>query len=76
MLYFFLGGRIVSTSKIFRKKGDLALEEEKVNMLELQEQKELFLSFAMKGLITEIGWTLAVRFINEFPENSIEKNQE
>ncbi len=64
--------------KSLEEKGDLALEEERrlAYVGITRAKKELFLSFAMKRAYHG-DWmdSLPSRFINEFPENSIEKNQ-
>ena len=65
--------------KSLEEKGDLALEEERrlgyVGIT--RAQKKAYISFAMKRL-WHGDWmdSLASRFINELPENGIEKNEE
>ena len=64
--------------KSLEEKGDFALEEEEdLLMLELQElKKEAYLSFAMKRAYHG-DWkdALPSRFINEVPDESVEKNE-
>ena len=65
--------------KSLEEKGDLALEEERrlgyVGIT--RAQKKAYISFAMKRL-WHGDWmdSLASRFINELPENSLDKNEE
>ena len=65
--------------KSLEEKGDLALEEERrLGYLGItRAQKKAYISFAMKRL-WHGDWmdSLASRFINELPENGIEKNEE
>ena len=68
-----MGGRFVSTPKIIGRKGDFALEEERLAYVELLEQKKAYLSFAMKRAIMGIDDALPSRFINEIPNESVEK---
>jgi len=65
--------------KSLEEKGDLALEEERrlAYVGITRAQKKAYISFAMKRL-WHGDWmdSLASRFINELPENGIEKNEE
>ncbi len=65
--------------KSLEEKGDLALEEERrlAYVGITRAEKKAYISFAMKRL-WHGDWmdSLASRFINELPENSIEKNEE
>ena len=73
-----LGRRSISSSKIFRGKGDFALEEERrlAYVGITRAKKEAYLSFAMKRAYHG-DWmdALPSRFINEIPEESVEKNE-
>ncbi len=64
--------------KSLEEKGDFALEEERrlAYVGITRAKKEAFLSFAMKRAYHG-DWmdTLPSRFINEIPENSVEKNE-
>ena len=64
--------------KSFEEKGDFALEEERrlAYVGITRAKKEAYLSFAMKRAYHG-DWmdTLPSRFINEIPENSVEKNE-
>ena len=65
--------------KSLEEKGDLALEEERrlAYVGITRAKKKAYISFAMKRL-WHGDWmdSLASRFINELPENGIEKNEE
>ena len=65
--------------KSLEEKGDLALEEERrlAYVGITRAQKKAYISFAMKRL-WHGDWmdSLASRFVNELPENGIEKNEE
>ena len=65
--------------KSIEEKGDLALEEERrlAYVGITRAQKKAYISFAMKRL-WHGDWmdSLASRFVNELPENGIEKNEE
>ena len=65
--------------KSLEEKGDIALEEERrlAYVGITRAQKKAYISFAMKRL-WHGDWmdSLASRFINELPENGIEKNEE
>ncbi len=65
--------------KSLEEKGDLALEEERrlAYVGITRAQKKAYISFAMKRL-WHGDWmdSLASRFINELPDNGIEKNEE
>ena len=63
--------------KSLEEKGDFALEEERrlAYVGITRAKKEAFLSFAMKGLFTGTGWIPPSRFINEIPDESVEKNE-
>ena len=73
-----MGRRIISSSKIFGEKGDFALEEERrlAYVGITRAKKEAFISFAMKRAFHG-DWmdALPSRFINEIPEESVEKNE-
>ena len=73
-----MGGRLISSSKIIGGKRDFALEEERrlAYVGITRAKKEAYLSFAMKRAFHG-DWmdTLPSRFINEIPENSVEKNE-
>ena len=73
-----MGRRSFSSSKIFRRKGDFALEEERrlAYVGITRAKKEAYLSFAMKRAYHG-DWmdALPSRFINEIPEDSVEKNE-
>ena len=64
--------------KSLQEKGDFALEEERrlAYVGITRAKKEAFLSFAMRR-IYQGDWMDAIpsRFINELPENNIEKNE-
>ena len=76
--FTWVGRRIVSSSKIFRRKGDFALEEERrlAYVGITRAKKEAYLSFAMKRAYHG-DWmdSLPSRFINEIPDKSVEKNE-
>ena len=79
MLFFFrMGGRIFPHQKSLEEKGDFALEEERrlAYVGITRAKKEAFLSFAMKRAYHG-DWmdALPSRFINEFPDKSVEKNE-
>ena len=73
-----MGRGVVPSSKIFGGKGDFALEEERrlAYVGITRAKKEAFLSFAMKRAYHG-DWmdALPSRFINEIPEDNIEKNE-
>ena len=63
--------------KSLEEKGDFALEEEKIGLCRnYKGQKRGYLSFAMKRAYHG-DWmdTLPSRFINEIPDESVEKNE-
>ncbi len=65
--------------KSLEEKGDFALEEERrlAYVGITRAQKKAYISFAMKRLWHgDLMDSLPSRFINELPENSIEKNEE
>ena len=72
-----MGRGFVPAPKIFTRKGDFALEEERrlAYVGITRAKKEAFLSFAMRRAY-QGDWMDAIpsRFINELPENNIEKN--
>ena len=79
MQFFFQDGKkVCSTSKIFRRKRDFALEEERrlAYVGITRAKKRAFLSFAMKRSYHG-DWmdVLPSRFINEIPDHSVEKNE-
>ena len=70
-----MGRGLVSTSKILEEKGDFALEEERrLAYVGITRAKKEALSFAMKRAYHG-DWldALPSRFVNEIPENSVEK---
>ena len=72
-----LGRGFVSTPEIFRREGDFALEEERrlAYVGITRAKKEAFLSFAMKRAYHGDWMELPSRFINEIPDESVEKNE-
>ena len=76
--FYLVGKRSVSTSKIFGRKGDFALEEERrlAYVGITRAKKEAYLSFAMKRAYHG-DWmdALPYRFINDIPDDSVEKNE-
>ena len=72
-----MGRRPISPPKVIRGKGDFALEEERrlAYVGITRAKKEAYLSFAMRRAFHG-DWieTLPSRFINEIPEESVEKN--
>ena len=73
-----MGRGFVSSPKSLQEKGDFALEEERrlAYVGITRAKKEAFLSFAMRRAY-QGDWLEAIpsRFINELPENNIEKNE-
>ena len=73
-----MGRRIIPHQKSLEEKGDFALEEERrlAYVGITRAKKEAYLSFAMKRAYHG-DWmdALPSRFINEIPENSVEKNE-
>ena len=72
-----LGRRLFPHQKSLEERGDFALEEERRLLTsELQEQKKSYLSFAMKRAYHG-DWmdSLPSRFVNEIPDESVEKNE-
>ena len=80
MLFFYQVGRkdYFLIKNLLEEKGDFALEEERrlAYVGITRAKKEAYLSFAMKRAFHG-DWmdTLPSRFINEIPEDSIEKNE-
>ena len=73
-----MGRRFISSSKIVRRKGDLALEEERrlAYVGITRAKKESFISFVMNRMYRG-DWvdSLASRFIGELPEKNIKKEE-
>ena len=72
-----MGRGFVSSSKILEEKGDFALEEERRLAYSWNyKSKKAYLSFAMKRAFHG-DWmdALPSRFINEIPDESVEKNE-
>ena len=72
-----MGGRSISHQKSLEEKGDFALEERRLAYVGItRAKKEAYLSFAMKRAFHG-DWVDALpsRFINEIPEESVEKNE-
>ena len=74
-----MGRRIISHQKSLEEKGDLALEEERrlAYVGITRAKKIVYISFAMqRAWHGEWMDSLPSRFVNELPENGIEKNEE
>ena len=73
-----MGRGFISSSKSLEEKGDFALEEERrlAYVGITRAKKEAYLSFAMKRAYHG-DWmdALPSRFINEIPDESVEKNE-